>query len=45
LAGKTPMMTTYLLRHAGDPPETVARFIERLDALAWADDSSPDSVT
>ncbi|QWT40354.1 LysR family transcriptional regulator [Dickeya dadantii] len=45
LAGKTPMMTTYLLRHAGDPPETVARFIERLDALAWADDNSPDGVT
>ncbi|WP_447936043.1 LysR family transcriptional regulator [Stenotrophomonas lactitubi] len=33
LAGRSPMLTTYLLRPAGDPSETLARFIERVQAL------------
>ncbi|EOU1352837.1 LysR family transcriptional regulator [Pseudomonas aeruginosa] len=33
LAGRSPMLTTYLLRPTGDPSETLARFIERVQAL------------
>lgn len=33
LAGRTPMLTTYLLHLAGEPSETLARFIERVRAI------------
>ncbi|WP_322084444.1 LysR family transcriptional regulator [Burkholderia sp. BCC1972] len=33
LAGRTPMLTTYLLRLDCDPSETLARFIERVSTL------------
>ncbi|WP_312683319.1 LysR family transcriptional regulator [Stenotrophomonas chelatiphaga] len=33
LAGRTPMLTTYLLRPDSGPSETLARFIERLGTL------------
>src|SRR3546814_2551131 len=29
LAGRTPMLTTYLLRRGNEPSEVLARFIER----------------
>jgi len=32
LAGRSLMLTTYLLRLGGEPPETVVRFIERVHA-------------
>src|SRR3546814_18627175 len=31
LAGRSPVLTTYLLRPAGEPLETVTRFIDRVD--------------
>lgn len=40
LAGKPPMLTTYLLRRDAEPSETLARFIERLAATDAADDVS-----
>lgn len=33
LVGRSPMLTTYLLRLDGEPPETLARFIERVQAI------------
>lgn len=33
LAGRSPILTTYLLRLHGDPPGTLARFIERVQAV------------
>jgi len=33
LAGRTPMLTTYLLRLDNEPSEAVARFIERTSSL------------
>ncbi|MGE8517032.1 MAG: LysR family transcriptional regulator [Alcaligenes nematophilus] len=33
LAGRSPMLTTYLLRPEGKPSETLARFIERVQAI------------
>ncbi|MFT3815972.1 MAG: LysR substrate-binding domain-containing protein [Acidovorax sp.] len=33
LAGKPPMLTTYLLRRDADPSQALARFIERVEAL------------
>lgn len=47
LAGKPPMLTTYLLRRDTEPSEMLARFIERVafidsaDDLDDVDDSSP----
>lgn len=33
LIGRSPMLTTYLLRLDGEPSETLARFIERVQAI------------
>ena len=33
LAGKSPMLTTYLLRRDAEPSQPLARFIERVEAL------------
>ena len=33
LVGRSPMLTTYLLRLDGEPSETLARFIERVQAI------------
>lgn len=33
LAGRVPMLTTYLLRPEGEPSDTLARFIERVQAI------------
>ncbi|MFT3813317.1 MAG: LysR substrate-binding domain-containing protein [Acidovorax sp.] len=33
LAGKPPMLTTYLLRRDADPSQALARFVERVEAL------------
>lgn len=33
LAGRSPVLTTYLLRPAGEPLETVTRFIDRVQAI------------
>ncbi|MFO3773272.1 LysR family transcriptional regulator, partial [Serratia marcescens] len=33
LAGRSPLLTTYLLRLDGEPSETLARFIERVQAI------------
>jgi DNA-binding transcriptional LysR family regulator len=33
LAGRTPMLTTYLLRLDSEPSETLARFVERVQAI------------
>jgi DNA-binding transcriptional LysR family regulator len=33
LAGRSPMLTTYLLRLDAQPSETLARFIERVQAI------------
>ncbi|MCE1251903.1 MAG: LysR substrate-binding domain-containing protein, partial [Comamonadaceae bacterium] len=33
LAGKSPMLTTYLLRRDAEPSQALARFIERVEAL------------
>lgn len=33
LVGRSPLLTTYLLRPAGDPSETLTRFIERVQAI------------
>ncbi len=39
LAGRSPMLTTYLLRLDGEPSETLARFIERVGVIELPDDS------
>ncbi|HHG5007280.1 TPA: LysR family transcriptional regulator [Pseudomonas aeruginosa] len=33
LAGRSPVLTTYLLRPAGDPSETLSRFIDRVQSV------------
>jgi DNA-binding transcriptional LysR family regulator len=38
LAGRSPMLTTYLLRRDTEPSQALARFIERL-ASQWSDDT------
>jgi len=38
LAGKPPMLTTYLLRRDAEPSEMLARFIERVTFIDSADD-------
>ena len=37
LAGKSPMLTTYLLRRDAEPSQALARFIERVEALGPGD--------
>ena len=37
LAGKSPMLTTYLLRRHAEPSQALARFIERVEALGPGD--------
>ena len=37
LAGKSPMLTTYLLRRDAEPSQALARFIERVEALGPED--------
>ena len=39
LVGRSPMLTTYLLRLDGEPSETLAHFIERVQAI-----ESPDGI-
>ncbi|EIU5457909.1 LysR family transcriptional regulator [Pseudomonas aeruginosa] len=43
LAGRSPQLTTYLLRPAGEPSETVAHFIERVQAIESPEISRPAS--
>lgn len=42
LAGRTPVLTTYLIRRIGDPSEVLQRFVER--ALITAPDRSADDA-
>lgn len=44
LVGRSPMLTTYLLRLDGEPSETLARFIERVQTIESPEDrgSTPD---
>ena len=50
LAGRSPMLMTYLLRLDGEPSETLARFIERVQAIESPEadkltpDDDPDSL-
>ena len=37
LAGKPPLLTTYLLRRDAEPSQALARFIERVEALVPGD--------
>ena len=41
LAGKPPMLTTYLLRSNAEPSEVLARFIERVSFIDSGDDLGP----
>ncbi len=41
LAGRSPMLTTYLLRPDGEASDTVARFIERVQAIEFPETSRP----
>jgi len=41
LAGRSPLLTTYLLRLDGEPSETLARFIERVQAIESPEDARP----
>ncbi|WP_444811006.1 LysR family transcriptional regulator [Stenotrophomonas sp. LC732] len=43
LAGRSPLLTTYLLRPAGEPSETLAHFIERVQAIESPEASGPVS--
>ena len=43
LAGRSPLLTTYLLRLEGEPSETLARFIERVHAIDVPEGSRPAS--
>lgn len=43
LAGRSPPLTTYLLRLDDEPPETLARFIERVHAVHSPEGSRPAS--
>lgn len=43
LAGRSPQLTTYLLRPAGEPSETLANFIERVQAIESPETSRPVS--
>lgn len=46
LTGRSPMLTTYLLRLEGEPSETLARFIERvqIEARRPASSCHPDTL-
>lgn len=44
LVGRSPMLTTYLLRLEGEPSETLARFIERVQAIELPEASRPAPV-
>lgn len=39
LAGRTPQLTTYLLRSTREPSATLARFIERVEAINSSEDT------
>ncbi|HCF1774315.1 TPA: LysR family transcriptional regulator [Pseudomonas aeruginosa] len=41
LAGRSPLLTTYLLRLAGEPSDTLARFIERVHAIDLPESARP----
>ena len=41
LVGRSPMLTTYLLRLDGEPSVTLARFIERVQAIESPEDTGP----
>lgn len=41
LAGRSPLLTTYLLRPEGDASEVLSRFIERVQAIETPDGSRP----
>ncbi len=41
LAGRSPMLTTYLLRQEGEPSGTLARFIDRVRAIESPEKSRP----
>ena len=41
LAGRSPMLMTYLLRLDGEPSETLARFIGRVQAIESPEDTGP----
>jgi hypothetical protein len=41
LVGRSPMLTTYLLRLDSEPSETLARFIERVQAIESPEDTGP----
>jgi DNA-binding transcriptional LysR family regulator len=43
LAGRSPLLTTYLLRLEGEPSETLARFIERVQTIQSPESSKPVS--
>ncbi|HCF7075554.1 TPA: LysR family transcriptional regulator [Pseudomonas aeruginosa] len=43
LAGRSPLLTTYLLRPAGEPSETLAHFIERVQAIESPEANRPAS--
>jgi DNA-binding transcriptional LysR family regulator len=43
LAGRSPLLTTYLLRPAGEPSETLAHFIKRVQAIESPEASRPVS--
>ncbi|MCK4141940.1 LysR family transcriptional regulator [Ralstonia pseudosolanacearum] len=44
LAGRSPVLTTYLLRLDGEPSETLARFIERVHTIETPDGSASASL-
>lgn len=41
LAGRSPMLTTYLLHPEGEPSDTLARFIERVQAIDLPEGARP----
>lgn len=41
LAGRSPVITTYLLCLNGEPSQTLSRFIERVGAIELANESTP----
>ncbi|MGH7462138.1 MAG: LysR family transcriptional regulator [Longimicrobiales bacterium] len=43
LAGRSPVLTTYLLRPAGDPSETLSRFIDRVQSIESPEVAGPTS--
>lgn len=43
LAGRSPVLTTYLLRPAGDPSETLSHFIDRVQSIESPGVAGPTS--